>query len=236
MRRSLCLTVLFGMAVAMASAGAVAAADDLCGDTFKERLQCWSKSIDKGAVHVTLDSQVQFDGSVRDRQDRRNAESTVWNKRDNLVVEVPAGAWTGEGGTVLLLLAKTGWVAENAQIAKLPPEAVKDLQSVNACPKTLKNPKDLCTRLATGPLPGSELIAANPGTYRPLHAYSIAAEDGNRNGNGNGHGPSSPPASTKPPPPRHPATPPPTRASTPPPRSSPACASCSSSCSPPSCS
>ncbi|WP_327431306.1 hypothetical protein [Streptomyces sp. NBC_01236] len=200
MRRSLFLTVLFGMAVAPASAGAVASADDLCGDTFKERLQCWSQTIDKGAVHVTLDGQVQFDSDARDRQNRRDVERTVWNKRDNLVVEVPAGARTGEGGTVLLLLAKTGWVAENAQIAKLPPEAVKDLQSVNACPRTLKNPKDLCTRLATGPLPGSELIAANPGSYRPLHAYSVAAKGGKGKGNGNGNGstPSSPPTSSKP--------------------------------------
>ncbi|WP_229703551.1 hypothetical protein [Streptomyces albiflavescens] len=163
------------MAVALAPAGAAAAADEPCGKNFKERLQCWSRWIGEGTVRVTLDDAVPYDGSARERKD---VEQTLWQKRDNLVVEVPKGGHTGQGGTALLLLAKPSarLVAQDATIDKLPPEALTELETVQACRPD--NPKDLCAKLAKGPLAGRDLIAQHQGTDLSRHTYAIATPVG----------------------------------------------------------
>ncbi|WP_369248866.1 hypothetical protein [Streptomyces sp. R41] len=174
MRRSLYFTVLFGVLAVLAPAGA-ASADEVCGKDFKERLQCWSQWIGQGTVRVTLDEAVAFDGSAKERKD---VEQTLWRERAKLVVEVPKGGHTGAGGTALLLLAKPGarLVDPGATIDPLTPEAVNELASLPVCdPKNSKNPKDLCARLAKGPLNGHDLIALSQAAdLSKQHVYSIA--------------------------------------------------------------
>ncbi|MFD4627073.1 hypothetical protein [Streptomyces sp. NPDC058475] len=173
MRRSLYFTVLFGTLVALVQAGAPASADAACDQDFAARLRCWSDGIDKGTVLVTLDGAVPFDGTA---PDRKAFEKTVWNNRRHLVVEVPARHSTGPGGTALLLLADTGWVAPDATIDPLPKGALPELKAAGACQD--KNVSDLCTRLTDGPLKGNDLTGAAPGLYGPLKAYSIATHAG----------------------------------------------------------
>ncbi|MFI6492817.1 hypothetical protein [Streptomyces sp. NPDC050564] len=175
MRRSLYFTVLFGVLIVLAPAGATASADEVCGKDFKERLQCWSRWIDQGTVRVTLDEAVAFDGSAKERKD---VEQTLWGDRAKLVVEVPKGGHTGAGGTALLLLARPGarLVDPGATIDSLTPEAVNELASLPVCdPKNSNNPKDLCAQLAKGALNGHDLIAQSQATdLSKQHAYSIA--------------------------------------------------------------
>ncbi|AVH61181.1 hypothetical protein C4B68_14635 [Streptomyces dengpaensis] len=165
--------MLFGMLVALAPAGAAASAGATCDRDFAARLRCWSDGIDKGTVLVTLDDEVRFDGRA---PDRRAIEKTLWDNRKHLVVEVPARRHTGPGGTALLLLANTGWVAPDATIDPLPKGALPELRTAGACQD--KNVTDLCTRLTKGPLTGNALTRAAPDLYSPLKAYSVAAPAG----------------------------------------------------------
>ncbi|PBC61916.1 hypothetical protein BKI49_23315 [Streptomyces sp. Tue6028] len=179
MRRSFCSIALSGMLLATAPAAAVAVpgsvADASCGKDFRERLQCWSRNIGDGAVRVTLDEPVRFDGSA---QERRAVEGALWRDRANLVVEVPKSRHTGGGGTALLLLANaTGRLVEqDATIDRLPAEAVSELTNLQACRP--KNPKDLCARLAKGPLRGADLIAEHLAADLSEHTYAIAGPSG----------------------------------------------------------
>ncbi|MFJ4830326.1 hypothetical protein ACIP79_10470 [Streptomyces sp. NPDC088747] len=176
MRRSLFFAVLVGMLVALLPAGTAAA--DTCGRNLKDRLECWSGEIDEHGVLVTLDSRVPFDAEAADVG---AFERTLWDKRENLVVEVPKGARTGAGGTALLLLAGTGWVAPDATIDRLPREHQEGLpacDSANADPTgSLKEILDVCDRLAEKSLTGEQLIAEAPATFRAKHTYTVAAEE-----------------------------------------------------------
>lgn len=173
MRRSLLFAVFFGMVVALLPAGAAGAAT--CDGNFGARLKCWSSSIEKNGVLVTLDDPVPFEDKALDS--RRAAEKNLWDHRANLVVEVPQGGSTGGGGTVLLLLAGTGWIAGDTTIDKLPDAALKDLENVSVCGGSASDLKEVCERLAGGPLSGEEFLAEAPGTYRLHQSYSVATGD-----------------------------------------------------------
>ncbi|MGD1219494.1 hypothetical protein AB9Q10_13860 [Streptomyces krungchingensis] len=179
MRRSFCSIALSGMLLATAPAAAAAAvgsaADASCGKAFRERLQCWSRNIDDGTVRVTLDEPVRFDGNA---QERRDVEGALWRDHAHLVVEVPKNRHTGGGGTVLLLLANaTGRLVEqDATIDRLPAEAVSELTNLQVCRP--KNAKDLCTRLAKGPLRGADLIAEHQAVDLSEHTYAVAVPSG----------------------------------------------------------
>ncbi|MFC9848863.1 hypothetical protein ACFWFF_30465 [Streptomyces sp. NPDC060223] len=167
MRRSLLCAVFFGMVFALLPVGAVAA--DACDKDFGARLKCWSSSVEKEIVPVTLDDEVPFDAKDPYRGD---AEKTLRDHRENLVVVVPARAKTGGGGTALLLLAGTGWVAEDATIDDLPDAARDDLANLSLCGLTAPTDlKSLCDKLASGPIKGQDLIDAADGAYRPLKSY-----------------------------------------------------------------
>lgn len=174
MRRSLFSAVFFGMLVALFPTGAVADAE--CGGKeFESRLQCWSEAIGTGdAVLITLDDEVPYNGK---EPDRRNAEAALWKVRQNLTVEVPTGRSTGEGGTVLLLLAGTGWIAQDTTIDKLPDAALKDPGNRPVCAASAPELKDVCEQLADRPLSGKDFLAKAPDTYRPQQAYSVASDD-----------------------------------------------------------
>ncbi|WP_326720950.1 hypothetical protein OHT59_17175 [Streptomyces sp. NBC_00243] len=175
MRRSLFCAVFFGMLVALLPAGA-AAAESCDKEDFGARLKCWSTAIKAGVVPVTLDDQVPFD--AKDPA-RRDAERTLRDHRENLVVEVPSGGRTGGGGTALLLLAGSGWVAGDATIDDLPDAAREDLEKLSLCGETAPDDLEkLCAKLAAGPIKGKDLIEAADGAYRPPQSYP-----GSTNGN-----------------------------------------------------
>lgn len=169
MRRSFSVIALFGLLAVLAPA--VSAAGATCGTDLGRRLRCWSRWIDEGTVHVTLDRAVPFDG---DADDRRGVERTLWDGRENLVVEVPAGGRTGPGGTALLLLADRGGrlVAKDATIDRLTPGAVAELADLRACHP--ENPKDPCAVLGKGSLTGAAFIAAGQAADLARHTYAVA--------------------------------------------------------------
>ncbi|MER6351533.1 hypothetical protein ABT186_06705 [Streptomyces sp. NPDC001634] len=165
MRRSFLVTVLLGMLIAVVSAGAAAGADEPCAGTLPDRLRCWARSLDDGPVTVTLNRQLQFDGS---KQDRTAAIDGAKNHRGNLVVQVSAGASTGQGGTALLVLAGRRLVDPDARIDRLDPQTLTELKGV--CDA-------LCDLLdATkhkGAMTGRDLIGKNDGVI-DLTRYTYA--------------------------------------------------------------
>ncbi|MFF3614357.1 hypothetical protein [Streptomyces sp. NPDC002580] len=163
-----------GLLVGLAPA-APAAAGEPCGARFDERLACWSGSIDRGAVHVTLDRAVAFDG---DAGNRRTAERDLTRRPGRLVVEVPPGAHTGAGGTVLLILADPTHrlVAKDAAVDPLSTEAVNELAVLGACDP--KDDKDPCARLHEGhPLKGADLVAGGFAVDLAEHVYTAGSAD-----------------------------------------------------------
>ncbi|MCX5560367.1 hypothetical protein [Streptomyces sp. NBC_00038] len=173
MRRSLFFAVFFGMVVALLPTGAAAA--EPCDKDFGARLKCWSTLAKAEIVPVTLDDEVPFDAKD---PDRGAAEKTLRDHRENLVVEVPAGARTGGGGTALLLLAGTGWVAGDATIDDLPDAAREDLEKLSLCGETAPDDLEkLCNKLAAGPVKGQDLIEAADGAYRPPQSYPGSTDD-----------------------------------------------------------
>ncbi|MEU8791086.1 hypothetical protein [Streptomyces sp. NPDC048643] len=169
MRRSFSVVVLSALLAVLAPA--VSAAGATCGADLGQRLRCWSRWIDEGTVHVTLDRAVPFDGSA---DDRRDVERTLWDGRENLVVEVPTGGHTGPGGTALLLLAdrKTRLVAKDATIDRLTPGAVAELADLRACHP--ENAKDPCALLGKGSLSGAAFIAQDQAADLTRHTYAVA--------------------------------------------------------------
>ncbi|MGW1760407.1 Vmc-like lipoprotein signal peptide domain-containing protein [Streptomyces mirabilis] len=171
MRRSLYCIGILGMLATLVSTGTTTAAAVSCEPDFEERLNCWFRWIGEGTFVVTLNDALPFDG---DQRARRSVErKVVTTSRSHLIVEVPANQHTGPGGTALLLLAGVRWVEASAHIDRLSPEAVQDLKAVGAC--DTKNRDDLCARLATQSLRGSDLIKADPRSDRSQHAYSVTA-------------------------------------------------------------
>ncbi|MET9897516.1 hypothetical protein [Streptomyces sp. NPDC006446] len=174
MRRRLFFTVLSGLLAALAPAGPAAAAEP-CGVHFDQRLQCWSRSIGEGTVHVTLDQEVPFDGAAEDRE---RFEKALLARRQGLVVEVPRGGRTGEGGTALLMLAepKARLVAEDAVIDPLAPKTLDELDTVGVCRS--KDGKELCAPLRESrSLKGRDLIAASLAVDLSRHTYTVSAQD-----------------------------------------------------------
>ncbi|MFD9460986.1 hypothetical protein [Streptomyces sp. NPDC060027] len=171
MRRRLSFTMLSGLLAALAPAGPATAAEP-CGAHFDQRLQCWSRSIDEGTVHVTLDRAVPFDGAAEDRE---RFEKALLAQRQGLVVEVPRGGRTGEGGTALLMLAEPNarLVAEDAVIDPPGPKTLDELDTVGVCRS--KDGKELCAPLREGrALKGRELIAARLAVDLSRHTYTVS--------------------------------------------------------------
>ncbi|MER7689957.1 hypothetical protein [Streptomyces sp. NPDC097610] len=171
MRRSLYFIGILGMLATLVSAGTTTAAAASCETDLPARLNCWFRWIGAGTFVVTLNDALPFDG---DERARRSVErKVVTTSRSHLIVEVPANQHTGPGGTALLLLAGVRWVEASAYIDRLSPEAVQDLKAVGAC--DVDNRDDLCARLATRSLRGSDLIRADARSDRSQHAYSVDA-------------------------------------------------------------
>ncbi|MFE2302086.1 hypothetical protein ACFXAW_28310 [Streptomyces sp. NPDC059445] len=146
--------MLFGLLAASAPAVAATAAQP-CGGTFEQRLGCWARATDEGTVRVTVDRSLPFDGRAANR---KGFEQTLVDRSARLLVEVPSGVHTGEGGTALVVLADHDhrFLADDAVIDALKPGTVKELADRRACDP--RKAGDLCARLAKGRLTGADLV------------------------------------------------------------------------------
>ncbi|MEU6255597.1 hypothetical protein [Streptomyces sp. NPDC047043] len=174
MRRSLAFTVLFGVLTALLSA-VPASADGSCDGAFPARLGCWSGPLGRDTVTITLDHALALDGS---RSDRDKVIALAAKQRGHLEVQVPAGVSTGEGGTVLLVLAAHRLVHPEARIDRLSRETVKELTDNALCTGTNK---DLCELVGPGKqgLTGQALIDKKQATG---HFGYVADTPGGRDG------------------------------------------------------
>lgn len=172
MRRRLSLIVLSGLLAAFAPA-VPAAAGEPCGPGFEQHLGCLSDVIDEGPVRITVDRKLAFGGGDEGR--RKGFEKKLADRSGSLLVEVPSGVHTGEGGAALLALADTKGrlVAEDAVIDPLKPGTVTELAGRGACA-----PEDeggLCAQLAKGrPMRGADLIRLGLAVaLSPRHLYTV---------------------------------------------------------------
>ncbi|MGW1215374.1 hypothetical protein ACWD5F_37670 [Streptomyces sp. NPDC002499] len=167
MGRSLRFTIFLGILLVLTSVAPAAGADEECGGDFSARLKCWSSELDDGSVTVTLDRALRLDGSTTQRAD---LIEDIEGKSDKLNVQVPAGVSTGEGGTVLLLLAEQRGrlVDQSARIDRLSQSTRKQLDSL--CDSTRK---DLCALVGPGKsqVSGDKLITEDEVTEQ--HAYVV---------------------------------------------------------------
>ncbi|MFE1879576.1 hypothetical protein [Streptomyces diastatochromogenes] len=116
------LPVVWGTSAAAAASGPASAQ---CGQDFAELVSCSTYSGEP--VTVTLKTSLDYgkpDGK---------AEKAVLPRRDALMVQVPSGVHTGEGGTVLLLLAGNRFVSDEAEIQLLSAATVDQLTNDGIC-------------------------------------------------------------------------------------------------------
>ncbi|MFE1292101.1 hypothetical protein [Streptomyces sp. NPDC058751] len=170
--------MLSGLLAAFAPA-APAAAGEPCGGTFERHLGCWARWIDEGAVRVTVDRPLEIDRDGR-AENRRRFEETLSSRSDGLLVEVPSGVRTGQGGSVLLVLAdhERRLVASDAVIDPLKPGTVAELTAVGAC----ESAGDLCARLAKGRLDGADLVRLGLAADLSRHTYTVSGTRGGTSG------------------------------------------------------
>ncbi|MEI5525748.1 hypothetical protein WB401_38215 [Streptomyces brasiliscabiei] len=150
------LGVLVGLLVALVPGGS-ASAEESCEKSLARWLACWTADVGKGEPYVVLlDRQLSLTGPKGEQDDLLG--NGMIKDRYRLVVEVPKGGRTGEGGTALLVLAGGRMVHPDAEIDRIPQWAVRKLENVNACV-----PETLCQQIVeTGernqPLMGRDLI------------------------------------------------------------------------------
>ncbi|WP_369233583.1 hypothetical protein AB5J56_17005 [Streptomyces sp. R21] len=175
MKRSLHFAVLLGMLCALVPVGSAAAAGDTaCPGDFAARLDCWSGLIHEGTVEITLNDTVPFDSRHVDK----GVAQKLYDNRGKLVVRVPKGKETGEGGTALLVLATGRLVDGGAQITRLHAPALDWLKQLRICDR--KPDKPLCDQVAdappkTRPLSGDELISQNHVANLATHLYVVSS-------------------------------------------------------------
>jgi len=174
MGRSLRFTIFLGILLVLVSVAPAAGADDGCGGDFSARLKCWSSELDDGAVTVTLDRALSLDGSKTQRAD---LIEDIEGKSSKLNVQVPAGVSTGEGGTVLLLLAEQRGrlVDESARIDRLSRGTRKELDTL--CGSTRK---DLCQLVGPGTsqVSGDKLITEDEATEQHAYVVGLTGDQG----------------------------------------------------------
>ncbi|MFJ6083875.1 hypothetical protein ACIQI8_20980 [Streptomyces sp. NPDC092369] len=171
MGRSSRFIIFPGILLVLASVAPAAQADEGCGGDFSARLKCWTSRLDQADVTITLDHELPLDGSARDREDAfGNADGSA----HDLEVQVPAGVTTGEGGTVLLLLADSVTVDPDARITALSKGTRTDLKEQGVC---AKDGKDLCGQVAGDEVSGDDLTGTNI-DKRVGYVYDPATDDG----------------------------------------------------------
>lgn len=135
-RRLPLLGVLVGLLVALVPGGS-ASAEESCEESLARWLACWTTDVGEGKPYVVLlDKQLSLTGP--EGQQDKLLKDGMFKDRYRLVVEVPKGGRTGEGGTALLVLAGGRMVHPDARIDRIPQWTVDKLEAVGACvPQTL---------------------------------------------------------------------------------------------------
>ncbi|MFI7402922.1 hypothetical protein ACIBW9_21040 [Streptomyces sp. NPDC049541] len=174
MRRWVCCAVLLG-AVAFLGSATPASAGDKCGGDFPARLRCWADRLEKGEdLKVVLDHELKADGSQKERDE---AIGLAEKHAERLEVQVPAGVTTGEGGTVLLMLAAQNHrlVDPEAVITPLSPSTRAELK--NVC----KERQSFCRAVdGKSTLTGGDLIGSGMATSQ--HESAVGSREDNGNG------------------------------------------------------
>ncbi|MEU5196159.1 hypothetical protein AB0G86_19220 [Streptomyces scabiei] len=129
-RRSPFVGVLVGSLVALVPGGPAVAVPDACADRLTEQLQCWAGVIKDGPVVITLDEPLAYE---KVEEGRRQDIETLRRDPYPLVVRVPKGRSTGEGGTALLVLAEGRLVHPDARIDRLRPGPMSALKDAGLC-------------------------------------------------------------------------------------------------------
>lgn len=168
------LGVLVGLLVAWVPGGSASAARSCPAEGFKQRLVCWIDRADEGPVLITLEGPLEYQ-AMGDEQ--REVSRLLNAKAHPLVVRVPEGVHTGQGGTALLLFAKGLLIHPGAKIDRLEKSTLEDLKASGFCAGTDK----LCGKVGPGegpdPLKGSDLAdhAADP----DANSFTIHDTDNN---------------------------------------------------------
>ncbi|WP_055714246.1 hypothetical protein, partial [Streptomyces torulosus] len=157
-----------GVLVAAVPLMSPVAAADSCGDSFGEKVTCGSAVISKGAVVITLDRPLEY----RKLSEAQRASLENLRKDTNpLVVQVPKGMSTGEGGTALLLMADGRLVDPDATIDPLGPDALTVLTDAGVCEN-----KELCDSVNSGPT-GKQFIDKGFAADYSTHVLAIDSVD-----------------------------------------------------------
>jgi hypothetical protein len=164
-RRLSSFAVLMGVWVAAVPLMSPVAAADSCDDSsFGEQVTCGAALIPKGAVVITLDGPLDY----RKLSEAQRASLENLRKDTNpLVVQVPKGISTGEGGTALLLMADGRLVDPDATIDPLGPDALTVLTDAGVCEN-----KDLCDSVNSGPS-GKQFIDKGFAADYSDHVFAI---------------------------------------------------------------
>ncbi|MET7475135.1 hypothetical protein ABZT17_12345 [Streptomyces sp. NPDC005648] len=153
----------------------VASADEGCPRDFSGLLNCWAGRFGQGPLTFTVEGALPYEGGQR-----QDTVKKVQIRHQDLSVQVPSGRHTGEGGTVLLVLADHRFVAPDAEVDLLSRKTVDELKNLHVCGFGPKG-ENLCDALAVDrekpPSPlltGKQMIDA--GYAAPLggHAFTVA--------------------------------------------------------------
>ncbi|MFD3836133.1 hypothetical protein ACFWWC_07700 [Streptomyces sp. NPDC058642] len=173
------VVIFFGVLFALLPVLPAAGTEDKCQGDFSVRLECWTNRDDP--VTLTLDRALSLDGNEKSRA---KILDSIEGHTDKLVVQVPAGVSTGEGGTVLLVLAdqERRLVDPDAKIDRLKPSTREALKEFCTAPR-----KALCDLVAqkeqkeeSDPVSGTLLIGKRLVTEHP--AYLAGSPDDSGDG------------------------------------------------------
>ncbi|WP_234442621.1 hypothetical protein [Streptomyces sp. FxanaA7] len=157
------LGVLLGLLVGLVPPGPSVAAGNPCpGDGFMKQLACWVGRTAEGPVVITLRKPLDYEDLG---DDRSTVLEQLKDSTHPVVVQVPKGARTGQGGTALLLVFDELLIHPDATIDRLTEHTRADLRANGLC----ADDNQLCRVVSPGEgrpakLKGSELteFAADP--------------------------------------------------------------------------
>ncbi|WP_259407744.1 hypothetical protein [Streptomyces akebiae] len=170
------LGVLVGLLVGLVPTGPSVAADNPCPDDgFTKRLACWVGRTADGPVVITLKEPLEYEDMG---EDHRAVLDQLGESAHPVVVQVPKGARTGQGGTALLLVFDELLIHPDATIDRLTAQTQADLKANGVC----DDGNQLCRKVGPGEgqatLKGSQLaaFAADPGD----NSFTITEVDNDR--------------------------------------------------------
>ncbi|MDX3728803.1 hypothetical protein [Streptomyces caniscabiei] len=157
------LGVLLGLLIGLVPPGPSVAAGNPCPDDgFMKQLACWVGRTAEGPVVITLEESLDYEDLG---DDRSTVLEQLKDSTHPVVVQVPKGARTGQGGTALLLVFDELLIHPDATIDRLTEHTRADLKANGLC----ADDNQLCRAVSPGEgrsakLKGSELtdFAADP--------------------------------------------------------------------------